>query len=217
MKSKRGAQGRSPAGRGRPDIHGRREQSRAAIQSQLTQAKAALATSRSSSSPEMLVRPGITSGNLVHYASTADPSAWLRPDAGRPLIEGLLTSIQDGADRALFCWPHRPGSGFVIAAVALREARSTGRLAHSTVAYWPWRSGTTWAARQVLVNPVDLARVRCWPISCVPLVNWGRPNDRGNLRSFPRKRESRKQKNKQELDPRFRGDERREHLAPDKP
>ncbi len=177
MKSKRGAQGRSPAGRGRPDIHGRREQSRAAIQSQLTQAKAALATSRSSSSPEMLVRPGITSGNLVHYASTADPSAWLRPDAGRPLIEGLLTSIQDGADRALFCWPHRPGSGFVIAAVALREARSTGRLAHSTVAYWPWRSGTTWAARQVLVNPVDLAQVATQAVNEIDAgAEWASPN-----------------------------------------
>ena len=55
-------------------------------------------------------------------------------------------------------WPARPGGGFSAAAVAMREARASGRLAYATFAFWPWRSGATWAARSILVHPGDVAQ-----------------------------------------------------------
>jgi len=55
-------------------------------------------------------------------------------------------------------WPSRPGGGFAAGAVAMREARASGRLAYATLALWPWRSGATWAARFVLVHPSDVAQ-----------------------------------------------------------
>jgi hypothetical protein len=55
-------------------------------------------------------------------------------------------------------WPSRPGGAFVASCIFLREARATGRLAHATVGYWPWREGATRAARSVLVNPTDIAQ-----------------------------------------------------------
>ena len=38
----------------------------------------------------------------------------------------------------------------------MREARSSGALSYATLGYWPWRTGATWAARSILVNPGDL-------------------------------------------------------------
>ena len=55
-------------------------------------------------------------------------------------------------------WPSRPGGGFAAGALAMREARASGRLAYATLAFWPWRSGATWAARSVLVHPGDVAQ-----------------------------------------------------------
>jgi hypothetical protein len=40
----------------------------------------------------------------------------------------------------------------------MREARTSGRLAYATIAFWPWRNGATWAARSILVHPGDVAR-----------------------------------------------------------
>lgn len=148
----------SPGGR-QQDIQKRREQSRAAIHSQLALAKESLLATRASAIPEKIERPGIRGSRCINYASTTNPTEWISLDAGRPFVEGVLNCIEDGIDRILMSWPHRPSSGFVIGALALREARASGRLAHATLAYWPWRSGATWAARQILVNPVDLADV----------------------------------------------------------
>ena len=74
------------------------------------------------------------------------------PTGDVPLSMRFSDSIEDGADRAIMAWPSRPGGGFA-SALAMREARASGRLAHATLALWPWRSGATWAARSVLVHP----------------------------------------------------------------
>jgi hypothetical protein len=57
----------------------------------------------------------------------------------------------------LLGWPERPGNGFTLAALAMREARASGRLASATVGIWPWRPGLMRAARSVLVHPLDVA------------------------------------------------------------
>ncbi|ABD07238.1 hypothetical protein RPB_2533 [Rhodopseudomonas palustris HaA2] len=59
----------------------------------------------------------------------------------------------------MLSWPARPGGAFVATCALLREARSSGRLAHATIAYWPWREGAKQAARSILVNPQDIADV----------------------------------------------------------
>jgi hypothetical protein len=64
--------------------------------------------------------------------------------------------MEDGRDRIVLAWPSRPDNGFVAAALALREARATGRFNHGTLALWPWRSGSTHAARSILVNTEDI-------------------------------------------------------------
>ncbi|WP_152658673.1 hypothetical protein [Devosia chinhatensis] len=69
----------------------------------------------------------------------------------------MLDSIEDGKDRIVLAWPEKPGNGFTLAALAMREARSSGRLASATVAVWPWRNGLTRAARSILVHPQDIA------------------------------------------------------------
>jgi hypothetical protein len=105
-----------------------------------------------------LVRPGISPATTIRFASTSTPNDWNPPDRGRPIIDAILESVEDGADRAVMAWPSRPGGAFAAAAIAMREARASGRLAHATFAFWPWRSGATWAARSVLVNPGDVAQ-----------------------------------------------------------
>ncbi|MEP5871530.1 MAG: hypothetical protein ABJ258_00480, partial [Marinomonas sp.] len=79
------------------------------------------------------------------------------PERGRPILNAILDAVEDGDDRAILAWPMRPGGGFAVAAVALREARASGRLAYATLALWPWRSGATWGARSILVHPGDIA------------------------------------------------------------
>lgn len=102
-------------------------------------------------------RPGVTTATNTRYATTAFPESWSTISAGRPAVEALLESIEDGEDRIMLAWPERPGNGFTLAALAMREARSSGRLASATVAVWPWRSGLTRAARSILVHPQDIA------------------------------------------------------------
>jgi hypothetical protein len=94
----------------------------------------------------------------MRYATTADPTSWLPPDAGRPLIEAAFDAVRDAGDRAIMAWPSKPGGAFVASCIFLREARSSGRLAHATIGYWPWREGATRSARSVLVNPADIAQ-----------------------------------------------------------
>ncbi len=105
-----------------------------------------------------LCRPGISTATPIRYSLTTAPSDWMSPDRGRQLFDTIFGAIEDGTDRAILAWPARPGSGFSVAAVAMREARASGRLAHATFAFWPWRNGATWAARSVLVHPGDVAQ-----------------------------------------------------------
>ncbi|MBB4377230.1 hypothetical protein [Bradyrhizobium sp. SBR1B] len=94
---------------------------------------------------------------VVRYATTADPTHWTSIEAGRPLLDAMFTGVKDTADRAIMSWPSKPGGAFVATCIFLREARASGRLAHATVGYWPWREGALRAARSILVNPDDVA------------------------------------------------------------
>ncbi len=132
----------------------RQEQFRAQAQ----RARALLQSAQLPVAPVYLTRPGVSTPTAMRYATTADPSSWLSLDAGRPLIEAAFDAVQDAGDRAIMAWPSKPGGAFVASCIFLREARSSGRLAHATVGYWPWREGATRAARSVLVNPNDIAQ-----------------------------------------------------------
>ena len=138
----------------------RQEQSRAQAQ----RTRALLQSTQLPAAPVHLTRPGVSTPTAMRYATTADPTSWLSPDAGRPLIEAAFDAVKDAGDRAIMAWPSKPGGAFVASCIFLREARSSGRLAHATVGYWPWREGATRAARSVLVNP---ERHRAGVTSCV--------------------------------------------------
>lgn len=113
-----------------------------------------------------ILRPGITSPlpKPTRYALTSNPSVWLHAPRGG-FVGAVHDSIEDGRDRIVLAWPSRPENGFLSAAIALREARATGKLAHATVGLWPWREGAEYAARSVLVNPEDIARVAARAVS----------------------------------------------------
>jgi hypothetical protein len=132
----------------------RQEKSRAQAQ----RIRELLQSSQSPVPPAHLTRPGISTPTTTRYSTTADPTSWLPPDAGRPLLEAAFDCVKDSADRAIMVWPSKPGGAFVAACIFLREARASGRLAHATVGYWPWREGATRAARSVLVSPDDIAQ-----------------------------------------------------------
>ncbi len=68
----------------------------------------------------------------------------------------MLDAIEDGQDRVGLAWPFVPMNGFAAAAMALREARTSGRLAHATFAFWLWRAGATFGARWILVQPDNI-------------------------------------------------------------
>lgn len=125
---------------------------------QAERVRALLATHRAAQEPVRLSRRGISSAIPVRFAFTRAPDDWLPADRGRPIVDAILESIEDGVDRAVMAWPARPGGGFLAAAVAMREARASGRLAYATVAIWPWRNGATWGARSILVHPGDVAK-----------------------------------------------------------
>ena len=132
----------------------RQEQARA----QTERTRMLLQSMRAVAEPIHLARPGISTPTAIRYATTADPINWKSVDAGAPIIEAAFASIKDAADRAIMAWPSKPGGAFVAACILLREARASGRLAHATVGYWPWREGALRAARSILVNPDDIAR-----------------------------------------------------------
>lgn len=120
----------------------------------------ALLSARAHARPtdQMLTRPGIGVPTATRFATTANPEGWAPLTAGTVAVDALLESISDGKDRVLQGWPERPGNGFTLAALALREARAGGRFASATVAVWPWRPGLQRAARSVLVHPEDIAK-----------------------------------------------------------
>lgn len=103
-------------------------------------------------------RAGLSSppAGRVRYARVANSDTWLYAQGGG-FVGSILDAIDDGQDRVLLAWPSRPDSGFVAAAVALREARATGRLGHATLGFWPWRAGAVHPARSILVHPKDIA------------------------------------------------------------
>lgn len=143
-------------------VHGksladRNENREAAKRREAERIQALLAARQTAAQSQRIARPGVSIPFSIRYASTGAPSDWLAPERGRPILNALLDAVEDGEDRAILAWPMRPGGGFVAAAVALREARASGRLAYATLALWPWRSGATWAARSILVHPGDIA------------------------------------------------------------
>lgn len=120
----------------------------------------ALLSTRAHARPidQTLTRPGIGVPTATRYATTANPEGWAPLTAGTVAVDALFESISDGKDRVLLGWPERPGNGFTLAALALREARAGGRFASATVAVWPWRPGLQRASRSVLVHPEDIAK-----------------------------------------------------------
>ncbi|MDP9412956.1 MAG: hypothetical protein M3Q08_02465 [Pseudomonadota bacterium] len=109
------------------------------------------------SASQLLERPGIGLPTTTRYTTTANPNGWAPLSAGLAAVNGLLDAIADGRDRVLLGWPERPGNGFTLAALAMREARASGRLASVTLGIWPWRPGLMRAARSALVHPQDIA------------------------------------------------------------
>jgi hypothetical protein len=106
---------------------------------------------------ETVLRPGASSGIAQRFSTTTSPHDWITLDRSRPAIDAVFDAVEDGQDRVVLAWPNRPGSAFILAALALREARTSGRLSHATLGYWPWRDGALWSARSVLVNPADVS------------------------------------------------------------
>jgi len=120
---------------------------------------ALLSARRTAEGPAPLKRPGISTPVAVRFASTSASTDWLTADRGQPITNAILDAVEDGHDRVVLAWPSRPGNGFAAAAIALREARASGRLAYGVLALWPWRSGATWSARSILVHPGDIAQM----------------------------------------------------------
>src|SRR5581483_6325702 len=120
-------------------------------------AKQASATPRTA--VNRLERRGIKNAIPVQFAERRRPDTWLSAGAGAPVVRAILDGVADGIDRSVLAWPAHPGSGFVAGAIAMRQARSSGELAHATFGYWPWRPGATAAAKQVLVDPDGIVQV----------------------------------------------------------
>ena len=106
---------------------------------------------------QLLERPGVGLATTTRYTTTANPDGWAPLSAGLAAVNALLEAVADGRDRVLLGWPERPGNGFTLAALAMREARASGRLASVTLGIWPWRTGLMRAARSALVHPQDIA------------------------------------------------------------
>ena len=104
-----------------------------------------------------VARPGITMPTTIRYATTAFPDSWNAISSGRGAVEALLDTITQGRDTLLMAWPERPGNGFTLAALAMRQARASGALSSAAVAVWPWRAGMLRATRSILVHPEDVA------------------------------------------------------------
>lgn len=121
--------------------------------------KALLSARRSAEEPASVLRPGISAPVAVRFAPTSAPTDWVPADRGQPITTAILDAVEDGHDRVVLAWPGRPGSGFAAAAIALRGARASGRLAYGTLGLWPWRGGATWSARSILVHPGDIAQM----------------------------------------------------------
>ena len=96
---------------------------------------------------EALSRPGPTFplAHPTRYARTSNANEWVHAQPGG-FIGAILDAVSDGRDRIILAWPSRPDNGFVAAALALREARATGRLC---TLHWPCGHG----AQELLTRP----------------------------------------------------------------
>ena len=106
--------------------------------------------------PASRERPAFEVRKPIRFAQASVPIVWDQAGGASPVVDAIFSAIVDGGDRALLAWPARPCGGGVAAAVALRQARSSGRLSFATFGLWPWRPGSMSAARSVLVNPDDV-------------------------------------------------------------
>src|SRR4051794_18716244 len=52
-----------------------------------------------------LSRPGISTATTVRYALTSAPGDWAPANRGRPILNAILDSVEDGADRVVMAWP----------------------------------------------------------------------------------------------------------------
>lgn len=138
---------------------GRIERAASADQLRAEHARALIAAAQAraaAAKPKVLMRPGVSVPTTLRYATTSEPQRWNDAVAAKVVVNAITDAAQDGSDRIVFPWPNRLGGSFVSAAIALQQSRVSGSLAYATFGYWPWRSGATWAARSVLVNPADL-------------------------------------------------------------
>jgi hypothetical protein len=103
-----------------------------------------------------LLRPGVKKPTTIRYATHSEPNSWITADNGQGVVDAILQTVEDGDDRVILAWPERLNGGFVAAALAIRNARSSGRLAHATFALWPWRLGSGYRATKIRANPADL-------------------------------------------------------------
>jgi hypothetical protein len=127
---------------------------------ELARAFRANALKRSETAASVLLnRPGVSSSTTIRYAKTSDPQRWYEPEAGAAILDAIIGAALDGADRLVFVWPNRLGGALVSTSLAMQRARASGTLGYATFGYWPWRSGATFAARSILVNPADLLAV----------------------------------------------------------
>lgn len=122
-------------------------------------AQSLVAARRAAEAPPARVdRRAPDTGVRLRFSTTAAPLDWSPSARAEPVTCAILDAIEDGLDRVLLGWPNPPAGAFASIAIALKSARASGRLAHASLAFWPWRSGATFSSRQILVNPGDLAQ-----------------------------------------------------------
>jgi hypothetical protein len=72
------------------------------------------------------------------------------------VIDAALATMADRKDRLLLFWPKAPDNVYVTAALTILEGRCAGKLAHASVAIWPWRPETRWEAGRIHIDPATL-------------------------------------------------------------
>ena len=126
------------------------------------QARYLIAKQAKRASLSRIERPSFANPVTTRYATDWQGDAWRRPDAAMPVVNAILAAVQDSKDRSILSWPKKACDGALAAALALRESRSNGTLAFSTLAVWPWRPsigashGSMGPVRNVRVHPEDV-------------------------------------------------------------
>lgn len=129
---------------------------RQGVENRAKRVQALLSERRNPQTGSRLLRRGVTQPTIQRYTTSAEPTAWKAAGQAAVVPAATLDAIEDGRDRIVLAWPFSPANGFVVTAMTLREARASGRLAHATLAFWPWRTGATFGARSILVQPGDI-------------------------------------------------------------